>query len=188
MHNRLRVQESQFAFAMCLLFALSVLAIYTGIAAIVGAFLAGMALAESTEQRVHDLAHGVTELLLPFFLAGIGLHVNLSAFSKPSTAVLAIVILLAAIMSKFIGCGLGALNFGKTEALRIGVGMIPRGEVGMVVAQIGLAMGTIKQSVYGVVVFMSVATTILAPPLLNLAYRGVRAVAVSEEEEAFRLG
>src|SRR5262245_42801244 len=63
-----RVGEAQFAIAMCLLFALSVGAVYTGVAAIVGAFLAGLALAETTEPRVRDLAHGVTELLLPFFL------------------------------------------------------------------------------------------------------------------------
>ena len=56
--------------------------------------------------------------------------------------------------------------------LRIGVGMIPRGEVGMVVAQIGLGFGIISQSVYGIVVFMSVATTIVAPPLIKLAFAG----------------
>ncbi len=77
--GKLRVAEGQFAFAMVLLFALSVLAVYAGVAAIIGAFLAGMALAESVGQRVHDLAHGVTELLVPFFLAGIGLHFNLKA-------------------------------------------------------------------------------------------------------------
>ena len=80
--QKLRVGEAQFALAMSLLFALAVLAVYTGVAAIVGAFLAGMALAESTGPRVRDLAHGVTELLVPFFLAGIGLHVDLSAFSN----------------------------------------------------------------------------------------------------------
>ena len=72
-------------------------------------------------------------------------------------------ILAAAVISKFIGCGLGALGLGKAEALRVGVGMIPRGEVGMVVAQLGLGFGILSQSSYGVVVFMSVATTIVAP-------------------------
>ena len=98
-------------------------------------------------------------------------------------------ILLAAIVSKFIGCGLGAWSLGKADALRIGVGMIPRGEVGMVVAQIGLGFGIISQNVYGVVVFMSVATTIVAPPLIKIAYRGmVEAGQAEEPEEAFRLG
>ena len=183
----LRVGEAQFALAMCLLFALSVGAVYTGVAAIVGAFLAGLALAESTAPRVKDLAHGVTELLIPFFLAGIGLHVDLSAFADSRTLLLAGIILAAAVLSKFIGCGLGALSLGKADALRVGVGMIPRGEVGMVVAQIGLGFGIIQQNVYGVVVFMSVATTIVAPPLINIAFRGL-APAGFEEREEFRIG
>src|SRR5690349_2037558 len=166
-----RVAESRFVMAMALLFALSLLAVYTGVAAIVGAFLAGLALGETTGERERDLAQGVSELLVPFFLAGIGLHVNLSAFTHASTAVLAIVILAAAVVSKFIGCGLGALGLGKADALRVGVGMIPRGEVGMVVAQLGLGFGILSQRSYGVVVFMSVATTIVAPPLIKIAYR-----------------
>jgi Kef-type K+ transport system membrane component KefB len=76
-------------------------------------------------------------------------------------------------VSKFIGCGLGAVGLGKTDMLRIGVGMVPRGEVGMVVAQIGLSIGVISQPVYGVVVFMAVATTLVAPPLLVPTYRGL---------------
>jgi Kef-type K+ transport system membrane component KefB len=187
--KNLRVGEAQFALAMSLLFALSLAAVYIGVAAIVGAFLAGLALAESTGARVRDLAHGVTELLVPFFLAGIGLHVSLSAFSSPRNALLAIVILVAAVVSKFIGCGLGALGLGKADALRIGVGMIPRGEVGMVVAQIGLGFGIISQNVYGVVVFMSVATTIVAPPLIKVTFRSLMNTKQAEEpEEAFRLG
>jgi Kef-type K+ transport system membrane component KefB len=182
----LRLGEAQFALAMSLLFALALAAVYIGVAAIVGAFLAGLALAESTGQRVRDLAHGVTELLLPFFLAGIGLHVSLSAFSEPRNALLAVIILIAACVSKFIGCGLGAWNLGKADALRIGVGMIPRGEVGMVVAQIGLGFGIISQNVYGVVVFMSVATTIVAPPLIKIAFQGM--LKTEEPAEAFRLG
>jgi len=134
---------------------------------------------------VRDLAHGVTELLLPFFLAGIGLYVNLRAFKNTSLLTLALVILLAALLSKFVGCGLGALSLGKADAVRIGVGMMPRGEVGMVVAQIGLTIGAIEQNVYSVVVFMAVATTIVAPPLLNLAFAGVKPAA---PEEVFRLG
>uniref|UniRef100_Q01V38 Sodium/hydrogen exchanger n=1 Tax=Solibacter usitatus (strain Ellin6076) TaxID=234267 RepID=Q01V38_SOLUE len=187
--QKLRVGEAQFALAMSVLFALSVAAVYIGVAAIVGAFLAGLALAESTGQRVRDLAHGVTELLVPFFLAGIGLHVSLAAFSSPRNALLAVVILLAAVVSKFIGCGLGALGLGKADALRVGVGMIPRGEVGMVVAQIGLGFGIITQNVYGVVVFMSVATTIVAPPLIKIAFRGLLKTGQAEApEEVFRIG
>jgi Kef-type K+ transport system membrane component KefB len=185
----LKVAEARFVVAVSLLFALAVLAVFTGVAAIVGAFLAGLALAESAEARERDLAQGVSELLVPFFLAGIGLRVDLSAFTKPATAALAIVLLLAAILSKFIGCGLGAIGLGKAEALRIGVGMIPRGEVGMIVAQIGLGFGILTRSSYGVVVFMSVATTILAPPLIKLTYgKALGTNAMEANEEVLRVG
>ncbi len=187
MQEKLRVGEAQFAMAMVLLFGLSLLAVYVGVAAIVGAFLAGMALAESVGPRVHDLAHGVTELLVPFFLAGIGMHLSLAAFSTPSTLALAVAILMAAVLSKFVGCGLGAVRLGRADAVRIGVGMVPRGEVGMVVAQIGLSMGVVAPHVYAVVVFMAVATTLVAPPLLNLAYRDLMKRPLPEEE-VFRLG
>jgi len=187
--SKFRVGEARFVLAMSLLFALALLAVYTGVAAIVGAFLAGLALGESTGPRERSLVQGVSELLVPFFLAGIGLHVDLSAFGHIGTAVLALVILAAAVVSKFIGCGLGALGLGKADALRVGVGMIPRGEVGMVVAQIGLGFGMLSRGSYGVVVFMSVATTIIAPPLLKMAYRSSLEAAVPEgEEETFRLG
>lgn len=185
----LKVAEARFVVAVSLLFALAVLAVFTGVAAIVGAFLAGLALAESAEARERDLAQGVSELLVPFFLAGIGLHVDLSAFGKPSTTALAVVLLVAAILSKFIGCGLGAIGLGKADALRIGVGMIPRGEVGMIVAQIGLGFGILTRSSYGVVVFMSVATTILAPPLIKLAYgNALRTTGMEAEQEVLRVG
>lgn len=183
MEQRLRVGEAQFAMAMSLLFALSLLAVYIGVAAIVGAFLAGLAFGEITGSRVRDLTHGVSELLVPFFLAGIGLHVDLTAFSDWKNGLLAAAILAAAIVSKFIGCGLGAWSLGKVEALRVGVGMIPRGEVGMVVAQIGLGFGIIRQNIYGVVVFMSVATTIVAPPLIKLTYRKLLESGRPEETE-----
>jgi Kef-type K+ transport system membrane component KefB len=183
--DRLQGGEAQFAMAMIFLFALSVLAVYAGVAAIIGAFLAGVVLAESVGHRVHDLAQGVTELLVPFFLAGIGLHFSLAALSNWPTVILASVILLAAMLSKFIGCGLGAYRLGWADASRVGVGMIPRGEVGMVVAQIGQSLGVIGAHVYAVVVLMSVATTLVAPPLLKLAYRGLEKPSVEEE---FRIG
>jgi Kef-type K+ transport system membrane component KefB len=169
--ERLVHAEAEFSMALSLLFALSLVAVYAGVAAIVGAFLAGMALSETAEKRVLDLTSGVTELLVPFFLVGIGLHFDVSVFTEPSVLWLAVVILIAAILSKLMACGLGAIRMGRADALRVGVGMVPRGEVGMVVAQIGLGMGVMSKGVYGVVVFMSVATTLVAPPLLRWAYR-----------------
>lgn len=181
----LRVAEAEYAVAMVLLFALSVLAIYIGVAAIVGAFFAGMALAGRVDTRVNYLTHGATELLVPFFLAGIGLRVDLSAFATRSTVLLSLVLVVVAVVSKFAGCGLSAYKLGRQDALRIGVGMIPRGEVGMVVAQLGLTMGVLSQPIYAVVVLMAVATTIIAPPLLKLVYRGADAESPVED---FRLG
>jgi len=184
--QRLRVGEAQFTLSMVLLFALSTLAVYAGVAAIIGAFLAGMALAESVNRRVHDLAHGVTELLVPFFLAGIGLHFDLKSFMDPGTLWLSLIILCAAMLSKFLGCGLGAIRLGLRDATRIGLGMAPRGEVGMVVAGLGLSMGVIPPHIYAVVVFMAVMTTILAPPLLTLSFRDL--ARPERGEEVFRLG
>lgn len=98
---------------LSLLFGLAFLAISIGVTATVGAFLAGLAFAESAESRERDLAQGLSELLIPFFLAGIGLHVELSAFGNKSTALLVLLLLAIAVLSKFVGCGLGASGWGK---------------------------------------------------------------------------
>lgn len=172
--RRLAVEEAQFHLALVLLFGLALAAVFVGVAAIVGAFLAGMALSETVNRRVHDLAHGITDLLVPFFLVGIGLHLELSAFASRSTLLLTLVICVVAVLSKFVGCGLGAWKLGRAEMLRIGVGMVPRGEVGMVVAQIGLSLGVIEKPVYAVVVSMAIITTLVALPMLKYAYRDCR--------------
>ena len=170
-HSKAEAEEAQFHISLVVLFALSALAMYTGVAAIVGAFLAGLALSENADARVRDLTRGVNELLVPFFLVGIGLHLDLSLFRTRSTLILALVILAAAIVTKLIGCGLGAAGMGWTNIVKIGMGMVPRGEVGMVVAQMGLSMAVISAEVYGVVVFMAVATTLVTPLLLKVAFR-----------------
>ncbi len=183
--KRLRSAESQFNIALVTLFALSVLAVYAGVAAIIGAFLAGMALAESVEHRVHDLAHGISELLVPFFLAGIGLRMDLSVFQDSRLLLLSGIILIAAVASKLIGCGAGAFRLGWRRMVQIGCGMVPRGEVGMVVAQLGLSLGVIEKPVYSVVVFMAVATTLVAPPLLAFSFDGETC---TEPAEQFSIG
>jgi len=180
MEKRMKSDESQFTIAMILLFALALFASFAGVAAIIGAFLAGVALAETVSHRVHILAQGITELLVPFFLAGIGLAMDIHVLKDPKVLVLAGLITVAAVVSKFLGCGLGALSLGMTEAKRIGAGMVPRGEVGMIVAQIGASMGTISQQAYGVVVVMAVMTTVVAPVLLTWTFGNM----VTEPEEA----
>ncbi len=169
--SRARADDAEFHIAMVFLFTLALLAQYTGVAAIVGAFLAGLALSDSADARVRTLTRGVSELLVPFFLAGIGLHLNFAVFRSTSTVLLALVILATAIVTKLIGCGAGALSLGWNNVLKIGLGMVPRGEVGMVVAQIGLGMSVISTQIYSVVVFMAVATTLITPLLLKIAFR-----------------
>jgi Na+:H+ antiporter len=184
--KRFKAGEIQFDIALVVLFALSVLAVKVGVAAIIGAFLGGMALAETVSHRVQDLAHGVTEFLLPFFLFGIGMNLDPGALAHKETLWLATLIVVAAAVSKLVGSGLGAIRLGWTDTMRVGIGMIPRGEVGMVVAQIGLTLHVVEKSIYAVVVFMAVATTMIAPPLLNIAYR--KAVPVGGEAEEFTIG
>lgn len=179
--KRLEPADIEFDLALILLFGLSLLALYAGVAAIIGAFLAGMALSETVESHVHHRAHGITEFLLPFFLVGIGIHMDLSALADRRMLILTLVIVIAAVASKLIGCGLGAVGMSRIDRLRIGAGMVPRGEVGMIVAQIGLAQQVISKPVYGVVVFMSILTTMVAPALLNYAFRD--AVARQTDEE-----
>ena len=136
--SRARADEAEFHIALLLLFALSAVALYTGVAAIVGAFLAGLALAAHVDKRVRTLTRGVSELLVPFFLAGIGLNFDAAIFRSRRTVALALLVLAAAIASKVLGCGAAALSLGWRNALRVGVGMVPRGEVAMIAAQLGL--------------------------------------------------
>lgn len=170
--DNLRIGDSLFSFGLILCLGLSVASLYFGVAAIIGAFLAGMALAEATEgnQRVHHLTSGVTEFMVPFFLVNIGMQLNLSVFRDTSVIILAVIITVAAVITKFIGGGLGVWGMSKREMAQVGVGMIPRGEVGIVVAQIGLGMAAISQQFFASVLFMAVATTLIAPPLIKIFF------------------
>jgi len=183
--RKLSAKDSQFHFALLIVFSLSVLSDYIGIAAIVGSFLAGLAFSETVDRRVKDLSHGVAELLVPFFLAGIGLHLHSAVLTHWPTISLALALTILALFTKLFGCGIPALLLGPKDALRVGIGMAPRGEVGMVVAQLGLSLGIVGDSVYGAVVFMAAATTVIAPPLLKWAYAGCERPA---EQQEFALG
>lgn len=169
--SQLRISRGEFAFALLLTFGLSLLATKAGVAAIIGAFLAGMVMSEHVDgTEVHLLAGGLTEFVVPFFLVQIGLYFDVHVLQSFSTLALALVITIAAILTKLLGCGLPAWPLGRRDALRIGMGMAPRGEVGMVVAQIGLGMGVIPKDVYTVVVFMALATTLISPPFLRALF------------------
>ena len=110
--QQLRAGETQFNIALVLSFGLSVLAIYAGVAAIIGAFLAGMALAESVEAAYTLIWRTASrQLPVPFFLAGIGLHLDVSVFADRRLLMLSLAILVAAILSKLVGCGLERLRW-----------------------------------------------------------------------------
>jgi Kef-type K+ transport system membrane component KefB len=166
----LRIDHSLLVFALVLCFGLAALASVIGIAGIVGAFLAGVALSEATEGTgLHQQSQALTEFTAPFFLVTIGMKLNLTVFSS-RVLLLSVAVIILAILTKLLGCGLGAVRMGRRRAVQVGVGMIPRGEVGIVVAQIGIAMAAISDAVYGVVLMMVVITTLAAPPLIKLAF------------------
>ncbi len=171
-HN-LQSSESLFIAGLVLCLGLAVAVSFIGVAAIIGAFLAGMALAEATEgdDRLHTQTNGVMEFLVPFFLVNIGIQLQLSVFRDWSLVCLALAVTLVALVTKLIGCGAGAWSLGLKRAAQVGVGMMPRGEVGIVVAQIGLSLGVIEARLYAVVLFMAVATTLIAPPLLTVLFK-----------------
>jgi Kef-type K+ transport system membrane component KefB len=170
--ERLRAGDAFFVFGLTLCFGLSVAAAYIGIAAIIGAFLAGMALAEATEghHEMHQQTNGITEFLVPFFLVNIGMQLDLNVFRDPSIIALTLAVTLLAVVTKLLGGGIGALSLGWRRAGQVGMGMVPRGEVGIVVAQLGLSLAVINQALYGVVLFMAVATTLISPPFLKMLF------------------
>ncbi|MFN0120309.1 MAG: cation:proton antiporter [Blastocatellia bacterium] len=170
--ERLRVGQAWLVFGLSLCLGLALIASYIGVAAIIGAFLAGMAMSESSEDTDMPIqAEAVTEFLLPFFLTSIGMQLRLDVLLTREGLLLATLVTLLAVITKLLGCGLAAWPMGRKRALQVGVGMIPRGEVGIVVAQLGLSMKAISDLTFAVVVCMAVLTTLIAPPLLVQLYR-----------------
>lgn len=165
--------------ALIVCFALSSISAFLDLAAIIGAFLAGMAFAEFKDKwPCEEKIEPITEFLTPFFFVFVGIEVSLDAFGEYSVLVMAGIITILAIITKFVGCGLGAKSMGGKSAAIIGVGMVPRGEVGLIVASIGLGMkdpvtglGIIEPGLYNAIVFMSLVTTLVAPPLLTYTFR-----------------
>lgn len=175
--DRLRSGHGMFILGLVLCLGLSVAAAYIGVAAIIGSFLAGMALAEAAEDhpRMHRQINGVTEFLVPFFLVNIGMQLRLDVFRSSSVIILCLLVTLVAVITKLLGCGVAAFNLGVRRAAQVGMGMVPRGEVGIIVAQIGLSLAVIGAELYGVVLFMAVATTLIAPPFLKGLYASEKA-------------
>ena len=167
--ERLRIGNAPFAASIILCLGLAVAAGTIGVAAIIGAFLAGLAISEPAERdpALHQQVRGATELVVPFFLVGIGMQLDLRVFAETATAWLAAAVTLAAVASKFIACSAAAWPLGRREAFQVGVGMVPRGEVGIVVAQIGLGLSVLTDHLFSVVVCMAIVTTVVTPPVLR---------------------
>ena len=144
-----------------------------GLAMIIGAYIMGLALSRTDlAQEIEHHLQGVYNILVPIFFCVMGMMVDFSAM-KP-VLLFGSVYSLLAIVSKVVGCGLPAwcMRFNLRGSLRIGLGMLPRGEVALIVAGIGLASGIIDQGIFGVSIMMTVITTMLAPPLLVKSFEG----------------
>jgi Kef-type K+ transport system membrane component KefB len=108
----------------------------------------------------------VYQFFVPFFFAITGTRLDPGVFADPSILGLAGVVTAIAVVTKLAGGYLGALAQGRLVAAAVGVGMVPRGEVGLIVASLGLSLGVISTQLFGMVVAMTVVTTILTPPVL----------------------
>jgi Kef-type K+ transport system membrane component KefB len=166
-----RHPETPFLFSMAIAFAFAATAELIGLSAIVGAFLAGSCFGGiilTQGKRYQEGAENLGIIFSSIFFVSLGVIANLRLVT-PGIMILIIVLTIVAIVSKLIGCGLPALlgGFSVKESAAIGTGMVPRGEVAMIVALIGLDRGIIEQPVYVAVILMSLLTTIVTPVALK---------------------
>ncbi|MBI4329311.1 MAG: cation:proton antiporter [Chloroflexi bacterium] len=165
--SRFQVQGANLALSLALAFLASALAESFGLAMIIGAYSIGLALSGTQlARRLEEPVAAVYQALVPIFFVVMGMLVNVPAMVGVLT--LGLVITAGAIVGKIVGCGLPALavGFNLTGASRIGIGMLPRGEVALIIAGVGLVTNTIGPELFGVSILMTAATTLLAPVLL----------------------
>jgi Kef-type K+ transport system membrane component KefB len=168
----LRTSGAVVGLAVAVAFIAGWIAESAGLAMIIGSYSAGLALSRSPIRRQLEPEIRVVEhVLVPVFFVTMGMVVNLEAIIPVLGFGLALVAIAG--IGKVVGCGIPALltDFRPVGALRIGVGMVPRGEVALVVAGIGLARGVIDSSLFGVAVLVAVLTTVLTPFPLVRAFR-----------------
>ena len=175
-----RFAETPFLPGMIVMLGLAAMAAQIGLAAIIGAFLAGMVVGESSERHALETETApVAAFFTPFFFGFVGAQVDPAAFgSLPILGLLAGITLLA-IGAKFAGSFLGAIRTGRSRATLIAWGMVPRGEVEIIVAGLALTAGAIKPDLYAVIVGMVVITALVVPPLMGpLVRRAEPAISV----------
>lgn len=174
--NRLRASAPQWSFALVVLLGFSAMSAYIGLAAIIGSFLAGMFVSESQEfaPALRARAEAVSSFVVPFFLANIGLRLSPGVLTQRHALLLIAALTVIAILTKLFACGLSALPLGRRSALLVGLGMIPRGEVGIVVADQSLRITAIPNSYYSIGIAMAVLTSLIGPLLLRMVLRPER--------------
>jgi Kef-type K+ transport system membrane component KefB len=147
---------------------------FGGVAAITGAFIAGVALSSTPgKEKIHRGIHTLTyAFFVPVFLVSIGLTMDARALSPADLGFVSVLCVIA-LISKALGAGLGASwgGLNRVSALRVGLGMVSRGEVGLIVAQVGKSAGLLTNAGFTAIVVMVLVTTLLTPPLLRWAFR-----------------
>jgi Kef-type K+ transport system membrane component KefB len=169
--DRLPVRNAPFVLAVLMMLGLAALSASIGLAAIIGAFLAGMVLAEVRER--YELEHKalpIYELLVPLFFVITGSRVDWRLIFDLNVLGLALTVTALAIIGKVLGCGIGGVGKGARSMAIIGIGMAPRGEVGLIVANVGQSIGVIPDVMFSTVVIMSLLTTLVVPPILTMLY------------------
>ena len=173
--GRFNVSGAAVALALALAFAAAVLAEVAGLAMIIGAFSIGLALS-GTElaRRLETPLNGVYAFLVPVFFVVTGMMVDVRELG--GVWQFGLVLTLLATVGKVFGCGLPALavDFNRRGATRIGFGMLPRGEVALIMASIGITEGLIGNSLFGVTIMMTLVTTIVAPIALSQLFKNER--------------
>ena len=180
-------QGTMMALGLALAFLFAGLAEMAGLAAIIGAYSIGLALSKEKISKELEIAfEGIYSVFVPVFFCVMGMLVNVPAMlSHPSILVFSVVYSVIAIVSKVVGCGLPTylVGFNTKGALRVGLGMLPRGEVALIVAGVGLAANIIDLPMFGVAIAMTLITTLMAPPLLVKAFDGTSGMRKGEEKK-----
>jgi Kef-type K+ transport system membrane component KefB/mannitol/fructose-specific phosphotransferase system IIA component (Ntr-type) len=159
----------------------------SGLAMIIGAYVMGLSLSNTDIVNIlTDKLESLYEFLIPVFFCVMGMFVNFRVFQSREILSFGIVFTLVAVAAKIIGCGLPAmiLKFNVLGALRIGVGMIPRGEVALIMAGIGLTEGILNSRMMGVVILMTMLSTLMAPPALTALLK-IEQKGFSKDEKSF---
>jgi len=168
--RQMQTKDAPLVLALALCLGLSVAAAHIGMAAIIGAFFAGLAFADySPRWNLEPRAQAINQFLAPFFFFTMGARLDLSVFSR-SVVLVAIALSVLAVITKIVGCALPLWGEGWRNMLQVGVGMTPRGEVSLIVALIGLQMNMISQRAYALVIVMTAITIVLPPPFLKMLF------------------